>query len=197
MAKSDYGERSSTTNPETRDQTRTPAWLFSALNAEFHFQADVACLPETALCERYLTPEQDSLRTPWVTVIDQSLKLAPWVWLNPPYSNIGPWVEKAMVEQMNGIGTVMLVPLDKSTKWYSACKPNEVREIVGGRDTRKKWVPGRVNFIDVATGQELKGNPKGSMLLVFAPGWPRGPRLLTEVSITKLMAEGGYWDGAK
>lgn len=193
MARADYSERSSTTDVEFRDQTRTPAWLFKALNQQYHFQLDAACYPETALCERFITPEIDSLAVNWVDFLP-SLKLAPWVWLNPPYSNIGPWVDKAVIEQMNGIGTVMLVPLDKSTKWYGKAKPNQVIEVVGGRTTAGKWVPGRVNFIDAQTGEELKGNPKGSMLLVFAPGWARGPTVMSEVKITDLMMMGGYWD---
>lgn len=183
----DYG--GSTTNPETRDRTRTPKWLFDALNSVYHFQLDVACLPETALCERYLTPTIDALSVNWGDFLP-SLKRAPWVWLNPPYSNIGPWVEKARIEQRNGIGTVMLVPLDKSAKWYANNGASEVCELVGGRH-HGKWVPGRVNFVDAETGEEIKGNPKGSMLLMFAPGWPHSQQMKTEQDITVLMRAGG------
>lgn len=194
MSRKDYGERSSTTNPEFRDQTRTPAWLFKALDQEFHFQLDVAALPETALCQQYLTPTINALAVNWGDFLSP-VKRAPWVWCNPPYSDIGPWLEKALIEQMNGIGTVFLIPLDKSAKWYEKTKPNEIREIVGGRTTAGKWVPGRVPFICAETGKELKGNPKGSMILVFAPGYPRGPKTISEIRITDLMAHGGYWDG--
>ena len=44
------GYSGSTTNEAFRDRTRTPLWLFKALNAEFKFCLDAAALPETALC---------------------------------------------------------------------------------------------------------------------------------------------------
>lgn len=185
--------RGSTTNPETRDRTRTPPWLFKAINCEFNFVLDAACLPETACCEKYLTPSIDSLAVSWGDFISPSVR-APWVWLNPPYSNIGPWIDKARIEQMNGIGTVLLVPQDTTAKWYAKASANEIRHITGGYDNARRWVSGRVNFVDAITGEELKGNPKGSTLLIFAPGYARGPQVIREVKITDLMMIGGAYD---
>lgn len=193
--RSDYNERSSTTNPETRDQTRTPQWVFDGLNRKYQFQADLACLPETALCERYLTPEQDSLKTPWGEVMGDN-KRAPFGWLNPPYSKIGPWCQKAEQERANGIGCVMLVPLDKSAKWYGEAKPDQVIELVGDWDTlgdfgrAGKWHPGRISFIDAVTGEEIKGNPKGSMFLVYLPSSDGAHKQLLELSVVELMYQG-------
>lgn len=167
-AMADY--RGSTTPEETRDMTMTPGWLYQAMDAEFHFSLDAAALPETALCPRYLTPDIDALNVDWGDFISPSVR-SPWVWLNPPYSDICPWVEKVIEQQAKGIGTVMLVPQDTSTEWYPAERASEVRHIVGYRDERGKWRNGRIHFINKATGEEMKGNPKGSMFLIFAPGW--------------------------
>ncbi len=107
--------RGSTTQTNTRDMTQTPRYLFRALDLEFNFVLDAAALPETALCEKYLTPDIDALSVDWGDFISPSVR-SPWAWLNPPYSDIGPWVEKAIEQQGRGIGTVMLVPQDTSTE---------------------------------------------------------------------------------
>ncbi|BCO13711.1 hypothetical protein RIMD111065_20670 [Aeromonas hydrophila] len=114
---------------------------------------------------------------------------APWAWLNPPYSDIGPWVEKAIEQQGRGIGTVMLVPQDTSTEWYPGERASEVLHITGYHDENGKWRNGRVSFINKATGEEMKGNPKGSMLLIFAPNW-RGECRIRDVSKLTLLLAG-------
>lgn len=106
-----------------------------------------------------------------------------------PYSDIGPWVEKAIEQQGRGIGTVMLVPQDTSTEWYPGERASEVRHITGYHDDNGKWRNGRVNFINKETGEEMKGNPKGSMFLIFAPGW-RGECRIRDVSKLTLLLAG-------
>ena len=182
----DYG--GSTTNPAYRDFTQTPRWLFNALHLEFNFILDVAALPVSALCDRYLTPDEDALSVDWGDYIPADER-SPWCWCNPPYSDIGPWVEKAIEQQGRGIGTVMLVPQDTSTEWYPGMRASEVRHITGYHDANGKWRNGRVSFINKATGQEMKGNPKGSMLLIFAPNW-RGECRIRDVSKLTLLLAG-------
>jgi len=178
----------STTNPAYRDRTMTPRWLFDALDLEFNFALDAAALPETALCRNYLTPEIDALKADWADYLPAG-RLAPWCWLNPPYSDPGPWVLKAMAEQERGIGTVMLVPADQTAEWYPGDMASEIRLITGYYDEAGKWKSGRINFINAETGQEMKGNPKGSMLLIFAPGYKAQCRI-TNISKGELMLLG-------
>lgn len=180
--------RGSTTPETTRDMTQTPLYLFRALDLEFNFALDAAALPETALCEKYLTPGIDALSVDWGDFISPSVR-SPWAWLNPPYSDIGPWVEKAIEQQERGIGTVMLVPQDTSTEWYPGERASEVRHITGYHDENGKWRNGRVSFINKETGEVMKGNPKGSMLLIFAPNW-RGECRIHDVSRLTLLLAG-------
>lgn len=180
--------RGSTTPEATRDMTQTPIWLFTAMDLEFGFALDAAALPETALCKKYLTPDIDALSVEWGDFISPSAR-APWVWLNPPYSDILPWVNKAIEQQGRGVGTVMLVPQDTSTEWYPGQRASEVRHIVGYHDERGKWRNGRINFINKTTGEEMKGNPKGAMFLIFAPGW-RGECRIRDVSKRDLILSG-------
>ncbi|MGL5948768.1 MAG: phage N-6-adenine-methyltransferase [Aeromonas sp.] len=180
--------RGSTTELAFRDCSMTPRWLFRALDAEFNFCLDAAALPSSALCQRYLTPQDDALHQDWRDFIPAG-ELAPWAWLNPPYSRIKPWVEKAIAMRDLGIATVMLVPQDTTAKWYPTAQASEVRHITGGRNEHGHFVSGRVNFLDYSTGQEMKGNPKGSMLLIFRPR-DRSMRI-TDTSKLDLMRQGG------
>lgn len=144
----------SKTPVEQRNLWQTPPPLFVALNAEFCFSLDAAASAENALCSRFITEEQNSLETPW----GDYLSIPGYVWLNPPYSDITPFVHKAAAEASNQVGTVMLVPADTSVGWFRDAiqSASEVRFIVGGR----------LAFINPATQKPVSGNNKGSMLII-------------------------------
>ncbi|HBX6085275.1 TPA: phage N-6-adenine-methyltransferase [Klebsiella pneumoniae] len=155
---SDYG--GSKTPADQRDLWRTPPALFACLNAEFCFQLDAAAAAHNALCRRFITAEQNTLETPWADY----LSIPGYVWLNPPYSDITPFVKKAATESTNQIGTVMLVPADTSVGWFKEAiqTASEVRFITAGR----------LAFINPVTGKPVSGNNKGSMLIIWHP-YPR------------------------
>lgn len=157
MSISDYG--GSNTPPEHRDSWRTPPEIFAAVNAEFNFAGDAAASAANALHHRYLTEQQNALQVSWADHFGSG-----FVWCNPPYSDITPWVEKASAECQNGVGTVMLVPADTSVGWFKAARPEctEVRFIIGGR----------LAFINAATGKPVSGNSKGSILIIWNPYHP-------------------------
>lgn len=154
----DYG--GSKTPADQRDLWRTPPALFACLNAEFCFQLDAAAAAHNALCRKFITAEQNTLETPWADY----LSIPGYVWLNPPYSDITPFVKKAAAESENQIGTVMLVPADTSVGWFKEAiqTASEVRFITAGR----------LAFINPVTGKPVSGNNKGSMLIIWHP-YPR------------------------
>ncbi|HBZ8115072.1 TPA: phage N-6-adenine-methyltransferase [Klebsiella pneumoniae] len=154
----DYG--GSKTPADQRDLWRTPPALFACLNAEFCFQLDAAAATHNALCRKFITAEQNTLETPW----DDYLSIPGYVWLNPPYSDITPFVKKAAAENANQIGTVMLVPADTSVGWFKEAiqTASEVRFITAGR----------LAFINPVIGKPVSGNNKGSMLIIWHP-YPR------------------------
>lgn len=171
----DYG--GSKTPPDQRDLWRTPPALFASLNAEFCFQLDAAAAPHNALCRKFITAEQNTLETPW----SDYLSIPGYVWLNPPYSNITPFVKKAAAESDNQIGTVMLVPADTSVGWFKEAiqTASEVRFITAGR----------LAFINPVTGKPVSGNNKGSMLIIWRP-YPRTYCHFATVDRDELMAFG-------
>ncbi|HCT2143257.1 TPA: phage N-6-adenine-methyltransferase [Raoultella ornithinolytica] len=154
----DYG--GSKTPADQRDLWRTPPALFACLNAEFCFQLDAAAAAHNALCRKFITAEQNTIETPWADY----LSIPGYVWLNPPYSDITPFVKKAAAESANQIGTVMLVPADTSVGWFKEAiqTASEVRFITAGR----------LAFINPVTGKPVSGNNKGSMLIIWHP-YPR------------------------
>lgn len=172
---SDY--TGSNTPVEQRDLWRTPPALFAALDAEFCFQLDAAAAPHNSLCNRYITEEQDTLITPWA---DHFISHG-YAWLNPPYSDITPFVKKAASESKNQIGTVMLVPSDTSVGWFKEAiqTASEVRFITAGR----------LAFINPVTGKPSTGNNKGSMLIIWRP-YPRTHCEFTTVERDALMEFG-------
>ncbi|MBW0869560.1 phage N-6-adenine-methyltransferase [Citrobacter amalonaticus] len=172
---SDYG--GSKTPLDQRDLWRTPPTLFASLNAEFCFQLDAAAAPHNALCRKFITAEQNTLETPWADY----LSIPGYVWLNPPYSDITPFVKKAAVESSNQIGTVMLVPADTSVGWFKEAiqTASEVRFITAGR----------LAFINPVTGKPVSGNNKGSMLIIWRP-YPRTHCHFATVDRDELMAFG-------
>ncbi|MCO7360967.1 phage N-6-adenine-methyltransferase [Enterobacter mori] len=171
----DYG--GSKTPLDQRDLWRTPPALFASLDAEFCFQLDAAAAPHNALCRKFITAEQNTLQTPWADY----LNVPGYVWLNPPYSDITPFVKKAAAESANQIGTVMLVPADTSVGWFKEAiqTASEVRFITAGR----------LAFINPVTGKPVSGNNKGSMLIIWRP-YPRTHCHFATVDRDELMAFG-------
>lgn len=171
----DYG--GSKTPLDQRDLWRTPPALFASLDAEFCFQLDAAAAPHNALCRRFISAEQNTLETPWADY----LIIPGYVWLNPPYSDITPFVKKAAAESINQIGTVMLVPADTSVGWFKEAiqTASEVRFITAGR----------LAFINPVTGKPVSGNNKGSMLIIWRP-YPRTHCHFATVDRDELMAFG-------
>ncbi|MEP9084271.1 phage N-6-adenine-methyltransferase (plasmid) [Enterobacter hormaechei] len=171
----DYG--GSKTPLDQRDLWRTPPALFASLDAEFCFQLDAAAAPLNALCRKFITSEQNTLETPWADY----LNVPGYVWLNPPYSDITPFVKKAAAESANQIGTVMLVPADTSVGWFKEAiqTASEVRFITAGR----------LAFINPVTGKPVSGNNKGSMLIIWRP-YPRTHCHFATVDRDELMAFG-------
>lgn len=76
------------------DHYPTPNWLMDVFRSWF----DPCPLNEST----------NGLNVEWIN----------FTYVNPPYSNPLPWVEKAIEESNKGKTIVMLLPVDTSTKWF-------------------------------------------------------------------------------
>lgn len=136
---------------------QTPQAIFQTLNNVYPMTVDTAASALNALLPVYITEEMDSLALPWLMFT----RAGQYVWNNPPYSSVSPWVDKAAKEQHNRIGTVQLVFNDPSAGWYidaynTCC---EIWHVVGGR----------ISFVNPVTGKRISGNNRGSLIFIWHP----------------------------
>lgn len=122
----------------TSDDYYTPAWVFETLALKFDL--DVASppnAPEWIPAKRRYTIEDDGLTAPWKGL----------VWMNPPYSRPGPWVERFLAHG-NGVA---LLPFSNSQWWrdlwakdlaMAVHQPAAV-SFVGGGHPGSHLLPGR------------------------------------------------------
>jgi phage N-6-adenine-methyltransferase len=153
-------EHKSHTPVNIRDLWQTPLEIFGVLDIEFWFTHDVAASRDNTLRCAYFTENNSAFDNEWGVSN----------WCNPPYSDIPPWVEKAIEQHKKGRTTVMLVPADTSVKWfkraYESC--NEVR-----------FISGRISFVNAETQKPVNGNNKGSVLFIWRGNAPRNSHTVT------------------
>lgn len=135
-----------------RDSWRTPQYIFDyAQKIVGWIEYDTACDINNSLAEPIASFHGDALAVQWQSIC----------WCNPPYSNIEPWIDKAIGS--NCI-TVMLIPSPNGESYYQKLIANS-HEIA---------IQGRISFIG-ADGKPKNGNTRGSSLFIVN-GYAMGSR---------------------
>lgn len=150
-----------------KDTWQTPKYVFNWLEQRFAwFHYDGCANKSNSLCEHWIGDggvAPDFLSDDLIEKISDSWQIEQFrIFVNPPYSDVSPFLVRAAELRAAGHLVVMLLNNDKSTQWYQQLihnVANEVIEIVGGR----------IAFIHPVTQQEIKGNSKGQMVVVFDP----------------------------
>lgn len=94
---------------EQSDEYGTPLAIYAALNKEFRFDMDVCASARNYKHKKYLTKKEDAL--------NPDTKWGKRNFCNPPYSDIQPWYERAVMEVINNDAlTVFLSKWDHSTR---------------------------------------------------------------------------------
>lgn len=114
---------------------------------EEKFIIDLAADTSNTVAEAFFTEEDDSLEQDW-----DVFEGGGWCWLNPPFSNIKPWVRKAAASRAN---IALLVPASVGANWW--------REWVHGK-ADVLFLNGRIKF----TGHQTP-YPKDLALLLYTP----------------------------
>lgn len=129
----------------SRQNWRTPLWLFHALTGSCKIDMDVAADCENTLSPWYLdgTPGKNGLVEPWGDVN----------WCNPPFKAVAQFVTRAIDEAALGRSTILLTTGSTETRWF-----HEAFTAAHG----VLLITGRVSFIDPSTLQCVPGNPAGS-----------------------------------
>ena len=104
---------------KSKQDWQTPPELLKAIRKRLHienFILDVAASNENAVCDFYLTEEDDALSSvrSWINTDYPK----DWVWCNPPYNNIPDWVYKAVNESSIGAHIAMLIPSSVGSNWW-------------------------------------------------------------------------------
>ena len=123
------------------DEYQTPQKLFDLLDAEFHFNVHAAANSENTLCKWYLGEDyagqkENLLIIDWQRTLFQdglTQNYCKIFFLNPPYSQIGPFIKKAYEESLKGATVVCLIPVRSDTRYWHdyIMKSEEIRFIKG------------------------------------------------------------------
>lgn len=117
------------TRREVTKSFDTPQWFFDELNAEFHFDIDVAASAENSKCKRYFTYADNALEQDWEKQT---------CWCNPPFGLLRFWLKKAWEESVKGSLVVMLAPVRSETKAW--------QEYVIGKKAEVRFLPYKLKF---------------------------------------------------
>lgn len=115
------------------------------------FMRDLAANADNTKADWFYTEEDDALKCQWTF----NMEYHGWNWCNPPYSDLGPWVEKAWAESRKGAKIAMLIPASVGSNYWA------------------KWVDGKA-YVTFLNGRITfvghKGPyPKDLVLLLYTP----------------------------
>lgn len=139
----------------SKQDYQTPPEFLEAVKKRLHidrFAIDLAASPENTAADVYFTEQVDSLKQDWASRTHMSCG---WGWLNPPFGNIAPWVQKAAMEACNGAHVAMLVPASVGANWWTAWVEGYAYQ---------SYLNGRLTFV----GEE-DPYPKDCALLLYTP----------------------------
>jgi hypothetical protein len=143
MPKSNLTEKMTSSKSDlwrTPGTAEEPRSIFGSLHREFDFGVDLAALRHNRKLGRYLGPDhprpefRDALRVDWADLLArleaiEKRRLAGFV--NPPFSLLDEFVEKAWEERKRGALIVMLNPQKTETAVYHEVIPHadEIRQL--------------------------------------------------------------------
>jgi phage N-6-adenine-methyltransferase len=127
-----------TVSSEGRQDYETPPELIKAVERDFgSLSFDLAADMLNAICEEYFIKEQDSLSQDWLKAFkDHDRHGLGFLWLNPPYAQVKPWMEKCRDESAKGARILTLTLAAIDTSWYrKIVAPNAASYILTDRVT--------------------------------------------------------------
>jgi len=159
---------------------RTPDDLWQVLDHEFRFELDAAADADNARCEFWIDEETNALREGSYWVATQKAgryknggghtyrNSVSRVFLNPPWSDPSPWLEKAYIEAQKSPSAVVVVVLYYTAggdvaEWLQ--KASEIRLLCGGKKKNGKAYTGRPQF--VTPGVANSSNPRDVQIVIF------------------------------
>ena len=139
----------------SKQDYQTPPEFIRAVLDRLHSESfvwDLAADADNTVVPRcFFSEREDALAQSWANV-----STSRWMWLNPPFSIIAPWVEKAWMEsQLGGAHIAMLVPASVGSNWWRDWVHDKAHVLL---------LNGRLTFV----GHE-DPYPKDCALLLYTP----------------------------
>jgi phage N-6-adenine-methyltransferase len=113
------------------------------------FAYDLAGDAVRHVCPLYITEAQDSLSIPWADLS------ADWMWLNPPYARLGPWMQHAYEQSLDGAKVAILIPASTGSNYWKRYVDGKAYVLL---------LNGRITFV----GHKI-AYPKDCVLLLYGP----------------------------
>ncbi len=134
----------------SKQDVQTPKVFLSAVKHRLGIDAfivDLAASKANTVAKQFYSERSNALVQSWV--------FDGWNWLNPPFGDIRPWVQKAYEESRKSAHTAMLVPAGVGANWW--------RDWVHGK-ARVLLLNGRITFVG-----HKQPYPKDCALLIYEP----------------------------
>lgn len=123
----------------------TPADFMEAVTERLgivEFDIDLAADDSNHKAAYWLDEEDDALALDWAPLLlNMDGTCTTWAWLNPPYSEIGPWAFKCLQTCHSGGAIAFLVPASVGSNWYRDYIHNQ-------QGVEVLFLNGRLCFID-------------------------------------------------
>lgn len=124
----------------------TPQEFYDKLDAEFHFDLDVASTKENCKAFACFTAEDDGLSKDWHNNT---------CWMNPPYGgHTGDWIKKAYEESLKGAVVVCLIVSSTDRSYW--------HEYIFPYASQIRFIRGRLHF-----NESKSSAPFASAVVIF------------------------------
>lgn len=134
----------------SKQDVRTPKVFLAAVKHRLgidRFIVDLAASKSNTVAKKFYSERSNALVQPWV--------FDGWNWLNPPFCDLKPWVQKAYEESGLGAHTAMLVPAGVGSNWWRDWVHSKARVLL---------LNGRITFVG-----HKQPYPKDCALLLYEP----------------------------
>ena len=119
------------------------------------FARDLAADKDNTQGKVFFTEKQNSLTKCWFDIV-----VPKWQWMNPPFSDIRPWAEKAYRSSLCGAQIAMLIPASVGANWWRDWVHEKARVFL---------LNGRIHFVGCEDPY-----PKDCALLLYSRNWDAG-----------------------
>jgi phage N-6-adenine-methyltransferase len=162
------------------DERGTPQALFDRYHAKYDFNLDVAAGPLNHKCELYLGEggfDFDGLNFDWTPFR---------AWMNPPYSTITTWVNKAASTGKMGGFVCGLLPVRTDTKYWHEC--------VWDSDFHRPYEGVTIEFLKGRLSFELHTTPEQRAIIKDLEGNMEMKDIIEFSGLPKMAIEGIWKD---